>query len=171
LPSRIGRFLRATRMDELPQLLNVLLGEMSLIGPRPLLPEDQPSNTSIRLAVRPGISGWAQVNGGKLVGKDEKEKLDEWYVRNASLWVDLRIAWMTLAVLLRSGLSPQESSADVEQVQMKGVAAAEQTLLRPERFSAHTSPDLVPRVAETHEKSRVTREKSRVTPEKKRMLH
>jgi lipopolysaccharide/colanic/teichoic acid biosynthesis glycosyltransferase len=171
LPSRIGRFLRATRMDELPQLLNVLLGEMSLIGPRPLLPEDQPSNTSIRLAVRPGISGWAQVNGGKLVGKDEKEKLDEWYVRNASLWVDLRIAWMTLAVLLCSGLSPQESSADVEQVQMKGVAAAEQTLLRPERFSAHTSPDLVPRVAETHEKSRVTREKSRVTPEKKRMLH
>jgi lipopolysaccharide/colanic/teichoic acid biosynthesis glycosyltransferase len=171
LPSRIGRFLRATRMDELPQLLNVLLGEMSLIGPRPLLPEDQPSNTSIRLAVRPGISGWAQVNGGKLVGKDEKEKLDEWYVRNASLWVDLRIAWMTLAVLLRSGLSPQESSADVEQVQMKGVAAAEQTLLRPERFSAHTSPDLVPRVAETHEKSRVTREKSRVTPEKSRMLH
>jgi lipopolysaccharide/colanic/teichoic acid biosynthesis glycosyltransferase len=171
LPSRIGRFLRATRMDELPQLLNVLLGEMSLIGPRPLLPEDQPSNTSIRLSVRPGISGWAQVNGGKLVGKDEKEKLDEWYVRNASLWVDLRIAWMTLAVLLRSGLSPQESSADVEQVQMKGVAAAEQTLLRPERFSAHTSPDLVPRAAETREKSRVSREKPRVTPEKSRMLH
>ena len=98
LPSRIGQFLRATRIDELPQLLNVLLGEMSLIGPRPLLPEDQPNNTSIRLAVRPGISGWAQVNGGKLVTKEEKEKLDEWYVRNASLLLDMRIALMTLAV-------------------------------------------------------------------------
>ena len=84
-PSAIGRFLRATRIDELPQLLNVLFGDMSLIGPRPLLPEDQPANTSIRLSVRPGISGWAQVNGAKLVTKDEKEKLDEWYVRNASL--------------------------------------------------------------------------------------
>ena len=60
-PSAVGRFLRATRLDELPQLLNVLFGEMSLIGPRPLLPEDQPANTSIRLSVRPGISGWAQV--------------------------------------------------------------------------------------------------------------
>jgi lipopolysaccharide/colanic/teichoic acid biosynthesis glycosyltransferase len=140
-PSRVGRFLRATRMDELPQLLNVLLGEMSLIGPRPLLPEDQPSNTSIRFAVRPGISGWAQVNGGKLVSKEEKQKLDEWYVRNASLFLDLRIALMTVAVMLRSQLSPQESSADVEQVQMKG-AAAEQTILQPEPFVAHRLPDL-----------------------------
>src|SRR3984893_14659905 len=141
LPSRIGRFLRATRMDELPQLLNVLLGEMSLIGPRPLLPEDQPSNTSIRFAVRPGISGWAQVNGGKLVSKEEKQRLDEWYVRNASLFLDLRIALMTVAVMLRSQLSPQESSADVEQVQIKG-AAAEQTILQPEPFVAHRLPDL-----------------------------
>jgi Bacterial sugar transferase len=138
LPSRIGQFLRATRIDELPQLLNVLFGEMSLIGPRPLLPEDQPNNTSIRLAVRPGISGWAQVNGGKLVTKQEKEKLDEWYVRNASLFLDIRIALMTLAVMLRSRLSAQESSADVEQVQMKGAAAAEQAIL-PE------APPFVPR--------------------------
>ena len=143
LPSRIGQFLRATRIDELPQLLNVLFGEMSLIGPRPLLPEDQPNNTSIRLAVRPGISGWAQVNGGKLVTKQEKEKLDEWYVRNASLFLDMRIALMTLAVMLRSRLSAQESSADVEQVQMKGAAAAEQTIL-PEAppFVPHGVPDL-----------------------------
>src|SRR6476659_10018357 len=100
-PSAVGRFLRATRLDELPQLLNVLFGEMSLIGPRPLLPEDQPANTSIRLSVRPGISGWAQVNGGKLVTKEEKEGLDEWYIRNASLWLDLRIVMMTIKVVLR----------------------------------------------------------------------
>ena len=159
-PSRIGRFLRATRLDELPQLLNVLSGEMSLIGPRPLLPEDQPGNTSIRLAVRPGISGWAQVHGGKLVSKEEKQKLDEWYVRRASLWLDLRIALMTLAVvMMRSRLSPQESSADVEQVHMKG-AAAEQTMLQPEPVAAHSlqDVDVLPRprvVVKSREKSRV----------------
>jgi hypothetical protein len=93
--------------------------------------------------VRPGISGWAQVNGGKLVTKQEKEKLDEWYVRNASLFLDIRIALMTLAVTMRSRLSAQESSADVEQVQMKGAAAAEQTIL-PEAppFVPHGVPDL-----------------------------
>jgi lipopolysaccharide/colanic/teichoic acid biosynthesis glycosyltransferase len=153
LPSAIGRFLRTTRMDELPQLLNVLLGEMSLIGPRPLLPEDQPSRTSIRLAVRPGISGWAQVNGGKLVSKEQKEKLDEWYVRNASLWVDLRVAWMTFGVMMRSHLSPQESSADLEQVQQKDVAA-DQTMLQPELFPPGRLPDLAPQAA-TGEKARV----------------
>src|SRR6201982_2799027 len=107
-PSAVGRFLRATRLDELPQLLNVLFGEMSLIGPRPLLPEDQPTNTSIRLSVRPGISGWAQVNGAKLVTKEEKEKLDEWYVNNASLWVDLQIIKMTLKVMLKGRGSSEE---------------------------------------------------------------
>jgi lipopolysaccharide/colanic/teichoic acid biosynthesis glycosyltransferase len=120
-PSAIGRFLRATRIDELPQLLNVLFGDMSLIGPRPLLPEDQPANTSIRLSVRPGISGWAQVNGAKLVTKDEKERLDEWYVRNASLSMDLRIIMMTLGVVLRGRVSTQEMLADTEQVQSKNV--------------------------------------------------
>ena len=121
LPSAIGRFLRATRLDELPQLLNVLLGDMSLIGPRPLLPEDQPSNTSVRLSVRPGISGWAQVNGAKLVTKEEKEKLDEWYVRNASLWVDLRIIMMTIKVILKGRVSSEEILADAEQVQGKNI--------------------------------------------------
>jgi len=91
-PRLLVDFLRATRIDELPQLINVLFGDMALIGPRPLLPEDQPSNTSLRLTVRPGISGWAQVNGAKLVTTEEKQKLDEWYVRNASLWLDLKIA-------------------------------------------------------------------------------
>src|SRR5437016_949623 len=107
-PSAVGRFLRATRLDELPQLLNVLFGEMSMIGPRPLLPEDQPTNTSLRLSVRPGISGWAQVNGAKLVTKEEKQKLDEWYVHNASLWLDFRIAIMTITLLLRGRVSSQE---------------------------------------------------------------
>ena len=133
-PSAVGRFLRATRLDELPQLLNVLFGEMSLIGPRPLLPEDQPRNTSIRLSVRPGISGWAQVNGAKLVTKEEKEKLDEWYVRNASLWLDLRIAIMTIQLLLRGRVSSQEILADTEQVQSKngglGVASGEEWFAR-----------------------------------------
>ena len=92
---------------------------MSLIGPRPLLPEDQPANTSIRLSVRPGISGWAQVNGGKLVTKEQKEELDEWYIRNASLWLDVRIILMTIKVMLRGRVSSQEILADTEQVQRK----------------------------------------------------
>jgi lipopolysaccharide/colanic/teichoic acid biosynthesis glycosyltransferase len=120
-PSSIGRFLRGTRIDELPQLLNVLLGDMSLVGPRPLLPEDQPSNISIRLSVRPGITGWAQVNGAKLVAKEQKEKLDEWYVRNASLWVDSRIMAMTLALILKSRISSKESVADEVQVRSKNI--------------------------------------------------
>ena len=125
-PSAVGRFLRATRLDELPQLLNVLFGEMSLVGPRPLLPEDQPENTSIRLSVRPGISGWAQVNGAKLVTKEQKEQLDEWYVRNASLLLDFWIIVMTIKLVLRGRVSSQEILADTEQVQSKnnGFAAA-----------------------------------------------
>ena len=119
--SAIGRFLRASRIDELPQLLNVLFGDMSLIGPRPLLPEDQPANKEIRLSVRPGITGWAQVNGGKLVSKEEKQKLDEWYVRNASFALDLRIALMTFGVMMKSRLSSEESSSDEAQVQSKDV--------------------------------------------------
>jgi lipopolysaccharide/colanic/teichoic acid biosynthesis glycosyltransferase len=94
--SPIGRFMRRSRLDELPQLLNILVGDMSLIGPRPLLPRDQPKNLAMRLTVRPGITGWAQVNGGVLLTPDEKEWLDDYYVRNASLWLDLRIALMTV---------------------------------------------------------------------------
>ena len=99
--SRIGQLLRDTSLDELPQLLNVLVGDMSLIGPRPLLPEDQPSNPTVRLMVRPGITGWAQVNGAKLLTPEEKDTLDEWYIRNASLWVDLRILVMTVEFVLK----------------------------------------------------------------------
>jgi lipopolysaccharide/colanic/teichoic acid biosynthesis glycosyltransferase len=96
---------------------------MSLIGPRPLLPEDQPANTSLRLSVRPGITGWAQVHGAKLVSKEEKEDLDEWYVRHASIGVDLRIVWMTLVLMSRSRMSSPEAAADTEQVRDKSKAA------------------------------------------------
>jgi lipopolysaccharide/colanic/teichoic acid biosynthesis glycosyltransferase len=118
-PSIIGRYLRATRIDELPQLINVLFGDMSLVGPRPLLPEDQPSNTALRLSVRPGITGWAQVNGAKLLSKEDKEKFDEWYVRNASPWLDTKIAIMTLRTLSRNYLGSAEAVEDLAQVQAK----------------------------------------------------
>jgi lipopolysaccharide/colanic/teichoic acid biosynthesis glycosyltransferase len=97
--SWIGKFLRRLRLDELPQLFNVLVGEMSLIGPRPLLPQDQPSNCNLRLMVRPGITGWAQINGGNLITTEEKGALDDWYVQNGSFWLDLRIALFTLTFL------------------------------------------------------------------------
>ena len=99
-----GALLRKFRLDELPQLLNVLVGDMSLIGPRPLLPHDQPSDATARLMVRPGITGWAQVNGGKSITPGEKNALDEWYVRNASFWLDLKIIGKT-ALFMLSGES------------------------------------------------------------------
>ncbi len=97
--SAIGRFIRATRLDEMPQLLNVLIGDMSLIGPRPLLPQDQPADPSVRLMVRPGITGWAQVNGGTAISADEKDALDFWYIQHASLWLDLKVLVHTLIIV------------------------------------------------------------------------
>ena len=93
--------MRESRLDELPQLLNVLVGDMDLIGPRPLLPRDQPADPTIRLMVRPGITGWAQINGGTLLTPEEKDKLDERYIRTASLWFDLRITFMTFLILIQ----------------------------------------------------------------------
>jgi lipopolysaccharide/colanic/teichoic acid biosynthesis glycosyltransferase len=109
--SPIGRFLRKCRFDEIPQLLNVLVGDMSLIGPRPLLPCDQPANPALRLSVRPGITGWAQVNGGKELSVEEKAALDEWYVRNASLSLDLRIILMTLKCVFQGERRSEEAIA------------------------------------------------------------
>lgn len=97
----VGRLLRATRLDEIPQLWNVLAGDMSLIGPRPLLPRDQPADPSRRLSVRPGITGWAQVHGGTLVTPEQKEALDVWYIEHACLAVDARIAGKTLLHLIK----------------------------------------------------------------------
>lgn len=112
--SSIGRLLRQTRIDELPQLLNVLVGDMSLIGPRPLLPQDQPQNSAMRLTVRPGITGWAQVNGGASLSATEKEALDVWYICNASLWVDLRIIGMTPLSLLRGDRRSEKALAQAQ---------------------------------------------------------
>ena len=106
--SCIGRVLRRTRFDELPQLLNVFVGDMSLIGPRPLLPRDQPPNSALRLTVRPGITGWAQVNGGTLLSSTEKDALDVWYILNASLWLDLRIICMTFCNLAKGDQRREE---------------------------------------------------------------
>lgn len=107
--TRFGRLLRSTSLDELPELFNVLKGDMSLVGPRPLLMEYLPlySHTQWRRHdVRPGITGWAQVNGRNEVGWDERFRLDVWYVEHRSLWLDLRILWMTVRkVLVREGIS------------------------------------------------------------------
>lgn len=99
--TRVGRFLRATRLDELPQLFSILRGDMSIIGPRPLMPEDMPRSAELRLSVQPGLTGWAQVHGGQLVTPPEKNALDEWYIRNASLWLDLVIVAKTIRTVVR----------------------------------------------------------------------
>ncbi len=98
--SPIGRLLRRTRFDELPQLFNILLGEMSFIGPRPLLPVDQPVEYIARLLVRPGLTGWAQVNGGREVSAADKAALDVWYVHNASSALDLEILLRTVPMVI-----------------------------------------------------------------------
>jgi len=104
-----GRLLRATSLDELPELWNVLKGDMSLVGPRPLLMEYLPlysPEQARRHEVRPGITGWAQVNGRNALGWDAKFQLDVWYVEHRSLWLDFRILWLTLRkVLVREGIS------------------------------------------------------------------
>jgi lipopolysaccharide/colanic/teichoic acid biosynthesis glycosyltransferase len=99
--SQIGRLLRATRADEIPQLWNILTGEMSAVGPRPLLSIDQPKTHSTRLDVRPGITGLAQVRGGRLLSVEEKVAFDEHYVRHGSIFLDLSILARTLWVMLR----------------------------------------------------------------------
>jgi len=107
-----GRWLRATSLDELPGLWNVVQGHMSLVGPRPLLMEYLPLYTheqARRHEVRPGITGWAQVNGRNAIEWDEKFKLDVWYVDNRSFWLDLRILVMTIKkVLIREGISTKQ---------------------------------------------------------------
>lgn len=105
----LGRFLRASSLDELPELWNVLRGDMSLVGPRPLLVEYLPLYTveqARRHAVRPGITGWAQVNGRNAISWEDKFALDVWYVDNQSLWLDIKILWMTVRkVLVRDGIN------------------------------------------------------------------
>ena len=97
--TRLGRFLRSTSLDELPTLWNVLRGDMSLVGPRPLLPEYLPLYTAHQMRrheVKPGITGWAQVNGRNAISWEEKFELDVWYVDHRSFFLDLKILWMTV---------------------------------------------------------------------------
>ena len=106
-----GRWLRATSLDELPGLWSVLRGDMSLVGPRPLLMEYLPlysPEQARRHEVRPGITGWAQVNGRNAISWEDKFKLDVWYVDNQSLWLDIKILWLTVRkVLVRDGISAE----------------------------------------------------------------
>ena len=109
--SGFGRFLRASSLDELPELWNVLKGDMSLVGPRPLLIEYLPlynSEQARRHEVRPGVTGWAQVNGRNAISWEEKFKLDVWYVKNQSFFLDVKILALTiLKVIKRDGISAQ----------------------------------------------------------------
>lgn len=109
--TKVGRFVRSTSIDELPQLLNVLKGDMALIGPRPLLVEYLPlysKEQARRHEVRPGITGWAQCHGRNAISWTEKFKLDVWYVDHVSLKTDLTVAWLTIQkVLQRADISEQ----------------------------------------------------------------
>ena len=110
-----GRWLRSTSLDELPELAHVLLGQMSLVGPRPLLPEYLPLYTerqARRHDVRPGMTGWAQVNGRNTVSWPDRLEMDVWYVEHRSLALDLHILWLTLArVVRREGITPTDAAA------------------------------------------------------------
>jgi len=100
----VGRFIRSLSLDEFPQLINVLKGDMSLVGPRPLLPEYLPLynvRQARRHEVRPGITGWAQVNGRNAISWEQKFDLDVWYVDHLSFWLDMKILFMTLMKVIR----------------------------------------------------------------------
>ena len=115
--TRVGRIVRSTSLDELPQLFNVLKGDMALIGPRPLLPKYLPLYSEEQMrrhAVRPGISGWAQCHGRNSISWTEKLKLYVWYVDHLSLWVDIKVIYLTtLKVLQRDGIT-EEGQATME---------------------------------------------------------
>lgn len=112
--TKIGRFIRSTSIDELPQLINVLKGDMSLIGPRPLLPQYLPlysEKQARRHEVRPGITGWAQVNGRNAISWQKKFEYDVWYVDHVSLGLDIKILFLTMKkVFVREGIASQTSS-------------------------------------------------------------
>lgn len=115
--TKVGRFIRSTSIDELPQLINVLKGDMALIGPRPLLPQYlslYSSEQARRHEVRPGITGWAQVNGRNAISWTKKFELDVWYVDHCSFMLDLKIIFLTIKkVFIREGIS-QEGQATIE---------------------------------------------------------
>lgn len=130
-----GCFLRATSLDELPELWNVLKGEMSLVGPRPLLVRYLPYFTereNLRASVRPGITGWAQINGRNEIGWDKRLELDVWYVENLSFWLDLKILCLTVVKVLRKEKVQVDSRASITDLDVE----------RRNRASTHQlSPD------------------------------
>ena len=115
--TKVGRFVRSTSIDELPQLINVLKGDMALIGPRPLLVQYLPlysKEQARRHEVRPGISGWAQCHGRNAISWTEKFKLDVWYVDHVSLLTDLKVAWLTIQKVLRRADISEQGHATME---------------------------------------------------------
>ncbi|WP_026452267.1 sugar transferase [Aequorivita capsosiphonis] len=113
----VGRFVRSSSLDELPQLLNVLIGDMSFVGPRPLLPQYLPLYNQLqsqRHKVKPGITGWAQVNGRNTVSWEQKFKYDVWYVNNQSFMQDIRILIMTVVKVLKKEGVNQDGQATAE---------------------------------------------------------
>ena len=115
--TKVGRFVRSTSIDELPQLINVLKGDMALIGPRPLLPQYLPlysPEQARRHEVRPGISGWAQCHGRNAISWTEKFKLDVWYVDHVSLWTDLKVIAITIMKVLKRADISEEGHATME---------------------------------------------------------
>lgn len=126
--TRFGNFLRACSLDELPELFNVLKGDMSLVGPRPLMTEYLPlysPEQARRHEVLPGVTGWAQVNGRNSLSWEDKFRLDVWYVDNRSLWLDLRILWLTAAAVLRARGINQDGHATAPKFTGSDVAAAD----------------------------------------------
>ena len=115
--TKVGKFVRSTSIDELPQLINVLKGDMSLIGPRPLLVKYLPlysEEQARRHEVRPGITGWAQCNGRNAISWTKKFELDVWYVDHCTLWTDIKIIWITIMKVLKRADISQEGQATME---------------------------------------------------------
>lgn len=115
--TKVGKFVRSTSIDELPQLINVLKGDMSLIGPRPLLVQYLPlysKEQARRHEVRPGITGWAQCNGRNAISWTKKFELDVWYVDHCTLWTDIKIIWITIMKVLKRADISQEGQATME---------------------------------------------------------
>ena len=112
--TKVGKFVRSTSIDELPQLINVFKGDMALIGPRPLLPQYLPlysPEQARRHEVRPGISGWAQCHGRNAISWTEKFKLDVWYVDHCTLWTDIKVIWITIMKVVKRADINNEATA------------------------------------------------------------
>lgn len=112
--TKVGKFVRSTSIDELPQLINVFKGDMSLIGPRPLLPQYLPLYSPEQMRrheVRPGISGWAQCHGRNAISWTERFKLDVWYVDHCTLWTDIKVIWITVMKVIKRADINNEATA------------------------------------------------------------